>query len=209
MKPAASVGGNDDGRRAGELHQVGVAHPVRGGDDNLVTRAANRHQSVMQRVLRAVGDDHLRGLGPQPVMARVVARRSPGEAPECQPGECSGSNRRKSLSTPPAGCYRACRNRARPSAKSSTSIPFAFNRRASAPIMSVAEGAIKFERDASVKGTTVPPRLGRTINFTNGPSRAASSSPRCCLNNHSCRNAAVRPDCGSDLLETRGCGKLC
>ena len=148
--------GDDDGRGTRELDQVGIAHPVRGRDHHLVARAANRHERVVQRVLRPVRDHHLRGLGLQPVMPRVVRRDRLAQARECPPGACSESNRRRSPSTPPAGCFRACRNRARRARNPEPAIPFAFNRRASAPIMSVAEGSIKLERCASAKGTDPP-----------------------------------------------------
>ncbi len=64
--------GNDDRRRTGQLDQVGIAHPVGSGNDHLVARPADRHEGVVDRVLRPVGDHNLGGFGRQPVMLGVV-----------------------------------------------------------------------------------------------------------------------------------------
>ena len=74
------------------------------------------------------------------------ARRSPGEARECPPAACSESDPSEIAFNAASWMFAGVSKSGSPSAKSRTSIPFAFNRLASAPIASVAEGAIKPER---------------------------------------------------------------
>src|SRR5690606_38161606 len=52
---------DDDGLGAGEFHQFGIADPVGGGDDDFIAGVAQGGENVVQRVLGAVGDDHLVG----------------------------------------------------------------------------------------------------------------------------------------------------
>ena len=61
LKPLASVVGTSTYDRAGHLHEVAVADPVRRRDDDLVAGADGGGQGVVQRVLGAVGDDDLLG----------------------------------------------------------------------------------------------------------------------------------------------------
>ncbi len=51
---------------ASDADLLGVAHPVRRGDDDLVARIEERHRQVEEGVLRAHRDDHLGGLVPHP-----------------------------------------------------------------------------------------------------------------------------------------------
>ena len=67
------VGGlDDDGLGAGHLHHLGVAQPVGRGDDDLVALFAGGEDDVEAGMLAAAGDDDLRGLVGEAVLALVL-----------------------------------------------------------------------------------------------------------------------------------------
>jgi hypothetical protein len=68
------VGGHPHDRAARELDLGGVADPVGGGDEHLVTRVDERHEDVVQRVLAAVGDHHVGGVDLQAAVALGLGR---------------------------------------------------------------------------------------------------------------------------------------
>jgi len=73
---AGLLGRRDEDRRGpGQLHQIGIADPVWGGDDDLIPRPAQRHQGIMDRMLGAVRDQDLIGAGRQADPSRVVIRQ--------------------------------------------------------------------------------------------------------------------------------------
>ena len=66
------VGGlDDDGLGAGHLHHLGIAQPIGGGDDDFVALFAGGEDDVEAGVFAAAGDDDLRGLVGEAVLALV------------------------------------------------------------------------------------------------------------------------------------------
>ncbi len=61
-----------NGLAAGERHHLGIADPVRRGDDHLVARIDGRHQRVVEHLLAASADDDLVRLVGQAVLAREL-----------------------------------------------------------------------------------------------------------------------------------------
>ena len=58
-----------DRRAAGEIDHVGIAHPVRRRDDDLVAGVQRRHEGVIEHLLAAGADRDLRGLVVEAVLA--------------------------------------------------------------------------------------------------------------------------------------------
>jgi hypothetical protein len=62
LKPRLDPAFHRHRRAAGQQHHVGIADPVGRGDDHLVARIAGGHQRVVQDLLAAGADRHLRGV---------------------------------------------------------------------------------------------------------------------------------------------------
>ena len=60
--------GHEDRRAAGELHDVGIADPIRRGDHNLVARIEGGQEGIEDALLAAGGDGNLVGGIGQPVL---------------------------------------------------------------------------------------------------------------------------------------------
>ena len=70
------VGEHLDGHAAGQLDGLGVRRPVRRGDDHLVARVEHRGERGVDRLLAAVGDQHLARLdGETAVAQRLLGDR--------------------------------------------------------------------------------------------------------------------------------------
>ena len=61
---------DDDGRAACELDRLGVRRPVRRREDRLVAGIQERGEGVVERLLAAVGDEHLARLDVVPAVAQ-------------------------------------------------------------------------------------------------------------------------------------------
>ena len=59
-KSASGPHGDDDGHTAGERDRLGVGRPVRRGQQHLVARVEQRGEGLVDGLLAAVGDEHLR-----------------------------------------------------------------------------------------------------------------------------------------------------
>ena len=56
-----------------QQHHVGIAGPVRSGDDDLIARINTRHQRIIEHVLATVADGDLAVVVLQPILALQLA----------------------------------------------------------------------------------------------------------------------------------------
>ena len=92
LKSFASRGLDDHRLRAGQLHQLRIADPIRRGNDDFVARIAKRREHIVQRMLGAVRDDDLIRRVFQSVRWPDTAWRSPSTR-ECRWRPCSAYGR--------------------------------------------------------------------------------------------------------------------
>ena len=143
-------------RPPGQGDGLGIGRPVGGGDQHLVAGVAEHGEGVGDRLLPAVGDEHL-GRAPRRGPSRGAScPRSPGAARADRPSACSGGSRGRgrrpaAASTMWAGVGKS----GSPAPKPMTCSPAACSALAAASTASVADGATAAAR-AAMRRCIVP-----------------------------------------------------
>ncbi len=146
-EPVSGSGGQLDRDAVGELDRFGVRGPVGRGQQHLVARVEQGLERVVDRVLAAVGDEHLVGGSPRSPSRASSSPRSP-PATRATPvwrssGGCDGSlHAAIAASTIAAGVGKS----GSPAPKPMTSSPSAFNALYFASTARVADSAMASTR---------------------------------------------------------------
>ena len=134
---------------AGEHHHVGVADPVRRRDDDLVAGIEQRHEQVVERVLRAGRHQHLVGRRASCLCTRdssaAIALRSGSDAADV--GVLADALARARRARRALMCSGVSKSGS-PAPKLTTSMPSALSLAAFAVTASVIDGLIGSRRDA-------------------------------------------------------------
>ena len=147
------VGEHLDGHAAGEPDRLGVGRPVRRRHDHLVARVEHGGEGRVDRLLAAVGDQHLRRLDGVARCRAGSSRRSPASARAARRPGCSGGCAGRGRPRPrPRRCSPGVGKSGSPAPKPITGRPSALSALALASTLSVADSAMRADAggDAAV-----------------------------------------------------------